>query len=30
VLVRIPGTGLMDSLNVAQAATLFMHRVFEL
>ena len=30
VLVRIPGTGLMDSLNVAQAATLFMHRLFEL
>jgi TrmH RNA methyltransferase len=30
VLVRIPGTGLMDSLNVAQAATLFMHRIFEL
>jgi len=30
VLVRIPGTGLMDSLNVAQTATLFMHRVFEL
>jgi RNA methyltransferase, TrmH family len=30
VLVRIPGTGLLDSLNVAQAATLFMHRVFEL
>jgi TrmH RNA methyltransferase len=30
VLVRIPGTGLMDSLNVAQAATLFMQRVFEL
>ena len=30
VLVRIPGTGLMDSLNVSQAATLFMHRLFEL
>ena len=30
VLVRIPGTGLMESLNVAQAATLFMHRIFEL
>ena len=30
VLVRIPGTGLMDSLNVAQAATLFMQRVFEI
>ena len=30
VLLRIPGTGLMDSLNVAQTATLFMHRIFEL
>jgi len=30
VLVRIPGTGLMESLNVAQAASLFMHRIFEL
>ncbi|MCL2007065.1 MAG: RNA methyltransferase [Treponema sp.] len=30
VLLRIPGTGLMESLNVAQAATLFMHRIFEL
>jgi len=30
VLVRIPGTGLMDSLNVAQAATLFMQKIFEL
>ena len=30
VLVRVPGTGLMESLNVAQAATLFMHRIFEL
>ena len=30
VLVRIPGTGLMESLNVAQSATLFMHRIFEL
>ena len=30
VLVRIPGTGLMDSLNVAQAATLFMQRIFDL
>jgi len=29
-LVRIPGTGLMESLNVAQAATIFMHRIFEL
>jgi TrmH RNA methyltransferase len=30
VLVRIPGTGLMDSLNVAQAANLFLHEVFEM
>ena len=30
VIMRIPGTGLMDSLNVAQAASVFMHRVFEL
>jgi TrmH RNA methyltransferase len=30
VLVRVPGTGLMESLNVAQAATLFMQRIFEL
>ena len=30
VLLRIPGTGLMESLNVAQTATLFMHRIFEL
>jgi TrmH RNA methyltransferase len=30
VLVRIPGTGLMESLNVAQAATLFLHELFEL
>ena len=30
VMVRIPGTGLMESLNVAQAATLFMQRIFEL
>ena len=30
VLVRIPGTGLMESLNVAQAAALFMQRIFEL
>ena len=30
VLVRIPGTGIMESLNAAQAATLFMHRIFEL
>jgi len=30
VLVRIPGTGLMESLNVTQAATLFMQKIFEL
>ena len=30
LMVRIPGTGLMQSLNAAQAATLFMHRIFEL
>jgi TrmH RNA methyltransferase len=30
VLVRIPGTGLVETLNVAQAATLFMQRIFEL
>jgi len=30
VLVRVPGTGLIESLNAAQAATLFMHSVFEL
>ncbi|MDR0554632.1 MAG: RNA methyltransferase [Treponema sp.] len=29
-LVRIPGTGLMESLNVAQAATLFLHTLYEL
>ncbi len=28
LLVRIPGTGLMESLNVAQAATLFMHELY--
>jgi TrmH RNA methyltransferase len=28
-LVRIPGTGLMESLNVAQAATLFLQRIYE-
>jgi len=28
VLVRIPGTGLMDSLNVAQAANLFLYELF--
>jgi len=30
VLVRIPGTGLIESLNIAQAATLFMQKIFEL
>jgi len=30
VLMRIPGTGVMESLNVAQAATIFMQRIFEL
>jgi TrmH RNA methyltransferase len=30
VIARIPGTGLMDSLNVAQAAALFMQKIFEL
>jgi TrmH RNA methyltransferase len=30
VMVRIPGTGLMESLNVAQAAALFLHEIFEL
>jgi TrmH RNA methyltransferase len=29
-MVRIPGTGLMESLNVAQAAALFLHQIFEL
>jgi len=29
-LLRIPGTGNIDSLNVAQAAALFLHAVFEL
>lgn len=29
VLVRIPGTGLIDSLNVAQAAALFMQKIFD-
>jgi TrmH RNA methyltransferase len=29
-LVRIPGTGNIDSLNVAQAATLFLHELYEL
>ena len=30
VLLRIPGTGLMESLNVAQTAALFMQRIYEL
>jgi TrmH RNA methyltransferase len=30
VLVRVPGTGNIESLNVAQAATLFLHEFFEL
>ena len=30
VLLRIPGTGLMESLNLAQSATLFMQKIFEL
>jgi TrmH RNA methyltransferase len=30
VLVRIPGTGNIESLNVAQAAALFLHEFFEL
>jgi TrmH RNA methyltransferase len=29
-LVRIPGTGVIESLNVAQAATLFLHEFYEL
>ena len=29
VLVRIPGTGVIESLNVAQAATLFLHEIYE-
>jgi TrmH RNA methyltransferase len=29
-LVRIPGTGKLESLNVAQAATLFLHEFFQL
>jgi TrmH RNA methyltransferase len=29
-LIRIPGTGALESLNVAQAATLFLHEIFEL
>ena len=30
VMIRIPGTGLIESLNVAQTATLFMQKIFEL
>ncbi|MDR0600740.1 MAG: RNA methyltransferase [Treponema sp.] len=30
VLLRIPGTGLMESLNVAQAAALFLHEIYEM
>jgi TrmH RNA methyltransferase len=29
-LLRIPGTGNIDSLNVSQAAALFLHAIFEL
>ncbi|MDR1031471.1 MAG: RNA methyltransferase [Treponema sp.] len=29
VLVRIPGTGVLESLNVAQATTLFLHALYE-
>jgi TrmH RNA methyltransferase len=29
VLIRIPGTGSIESLNVAQAATLFLHELYE-
>jgi TrmH RNA methyltransferase len=29
-VLRIPGTGIIDSLNVAQAAALFLHRLYEL
>jgi TrmH RNA methyltransferase len=29
VLVRIPGTGVVESLNVAQAATLFLHTLYQ-
>jgi TrmH RNA methyltransferase len=29
-LVRIPGTGNIESLNVAQAAALFLHELYEL
>jgi TrmH RNA methyltransferase len=27
--LRIPGTGLMESLNVAQAASIFLHAIYE-
>jgi TrmH RNA methyltransferase len=30
ILARIPGTGAIESLNVAQAATLFLHEFYEL
>ncbi|GHU82822.1 RNA methyltransferase [Spirochaetia bacterium] len=30
ILARIPGTGAIESLNVAQAATLFLHELYEL
>ncbi|GHV69358.1 RNA methyltransferase [Spirochaetia bacterium] len=30
VLLRIPGTGVIESLNVAQAATLFLHEIFRI
>jgi TrmH RNA methyltransferase len=29
VLVRIPGTGVLESLNVAQATTLFLHTLYQ-
>jgi TrmH RNA methyltransferase len=29
-LLRVPGTGAVESLNVAQAASLFLHEIFEL
>jgi len=28
-LLRIPGTGNIESLNVSQAAALFLHTIFE-
>lgn len=30
LLIRIPGTGLIESLNVAQATALFLHELFEI